>query len=89
MCSGLEDRAQIGRTETDLVLVLVQLGVRGAVLADLLLTLEARSEKVVRLETLQTDPARPCATRGFARLCFPVNTQIRNIFQIHQLILRN
>jgi hypothetical protein len=85
VCSALADRAKIGRTATDLVLVLVQLGVRGAVLAYLLLTLEASSEKVVRLETLQTYPACPCAARGLGGLRFPVNTQTRSIFQIHLL----
>jgi hypothetical protein len=87
----LRDRAKIARTATDLVLVLVQLGVRRTVLAHLLLTLEARPEKVVRLETLQTDSAGSGATRRLCGLCFPVNRQIRFIYYLHgaESIFRN
>lgn len=43
---------------TDLVLVLVRLRVGGAILTDLLLTLETRAEEVVGFEALQTDATR-------------------------------
>jgi len=54
------------RRTTDLVLVLVQLWVRGAILAHLLLTLETRAEEVVRFEALQADSACSCPTRSFS-----------------------
>jgi hypothetical protein len=65
------------RRTTDLVLVLVQLWVRSAILADLLLTLETRAEEVVRFEALQADSACSCPTRSFSRLRLPAKHKLQ------------
>lgn len=64
-----------GKEVAYLVLVLIQFGVRRAVLADLLLALVARAEEIVGFKALQTDPAASCATRGLCSLRFPIDTQ--------------
>jgi hypothetical protein len=62
---------------THLILVVVQLGVRRAVLTHFLLTLETSSGEVIRLETLQTDSAGPRPTGGLGGLRFPADRQVR------------
>jgi hypothetical protein len=73
----------LGSNRTYLISILVQFGVRSAVLTNFLLALVAGAEEIVRFEALQTHSACPCTTWRLSGLRFPEKTQNMDTFQVY------